>query len=202
MKVLLQYSTRAELDPVQIQRDCMLIGSEFRMCPVDIATFAAVGFLIFLILRGIPMTVAFVKWCKSKRSKQTPRRLSLYASDVENSPKVEEPDSPAEDAKYDRDPYLSPTERLFTFLRSDSALPHPMPAVSPRHRCSIALAPTEEAVTGSPSDPMFNVGQVADGFVKPQSTSFQAAIAGEAVLRSPPPVYSSPNSGGRALLQQ
>ncbi|KZT65824.1 hypothetical protein DAEQUDRAFT_496386 [Daedalea quercina L-15889] len=201
MTTLLQYFTREELDPAQMQRKCMLIGSEFRMCPVDIAAFAAVGFLIFLVLWGIPMAVALAKWCKSKRTKAAPRRLSLYQSDIENSRRSEDPDSVIDDTKYDRDPYLSPTERLFTFLRTDVTLQlqHPPPAYAPPSEGIVA--PNSPTSRGAQSaDQMADGKRVADRAANLQYPSSYHAIMDDTVVIRPPAVYARRSDSSRVSM--
>jgi len=194
MTILLLYFTREELDPAQIQRKCILIGSEFRMCPMDIAAFAAVGFLIFIVLWGIPMSVSLVKWCKSKRTKPLPRRLSLYDSDTEKGHGNEESENSVDDAKSHCDPYLSSTKRLFVFLRSDGALAHPMPACTPRHRSDIASISPKGIMTGPPLQLSPDVEQAANGATLPRRI-----IVEETVLMPPPPVYSGRHEGRRTV---
>ncbi|KAH9936427.1 uncharacterized protein B0H18DRAFT_1113815 [Fomitopsis serialis] len=199
MTILLQYFTRDELDPAQIQRKCMLIGSELRMCPMDIAAFAAVGFLIYIVLWGIPMTVSLVTWCKAKRTKPLPRRLSLYEPDTEKGHSNEESESLVDDTKYGCDPYLSPTKRLFIFLRSDGALPHPVPACTPRHRSDIASISPRGTMIGSPPQPSSDVKQAANGANPQCATLSRRTFVEETVLMPPPPVYSGRPEGRRTV---
>jgi len=103
--------------------ECKPLAAWLRLCAIDLITVVTIAVFIWYVVWGVPMTIKFVKWCKSKYATQTkvvPERPPvLHDAEKGSNPSCDLSTIDRDDADRCHDPYMSPSRKLYNYLRQE-----------------------------------------------------------------------------------
>jgi len=104
--------------------ECKPLAAWLRLCAIDLITVVTIAVFIWYVVWGVPMTIKFVKWCKSKCATQTkvvpPERPPvLHDAEKGPNPSCDLSTIDRDDAGRCHDPYVSPSRKLYNYLRQE-----------------------------------------------------------------------------------